>query len=82
MAAVSAVSQKIQKSWISLLTLGAAADYIRLTNEGGAPLATKEFALVTGNQESRESDTQPGLKPQGRWPRQRACAVCSLTSEY
>jgi hypothetical protein len=37
-------SQKIQKSSKSVLTLEAAPDYIRLTNEGGAPLATKKFA--------------------------------------
>jgi len=37
-------SQKIQKSSKSVLTLWTAPDYIRLTNEGGAPLATKKFA--------------------------------------
>ena len=42
------------------MTLGRPPDYIRLNNEGGAPLATREFALVLGNQESRVSDTQLG----------------------
>lgn len=30
-----------------MLTLGRAPDYIRLINEGGAPLATKKFASET-----------------------------------
>jgi len=55
-------SQKIQKSSRSVLTVRRAAAYIRLTNEGGAPLATKKFALVERNPESRVSDT---LKGQG-----------------
>ncbi|WP_296747296.1 hypothetical protein, partial [Mesorhizobium sp.] len=38
------LSQKIQKSSKSVLTVRVGADYIRLTNEGGAPLATKKFA--------------------------------------
>ncbi|WP_292520408.1 hypothetical protein, partial [Mesorhizobium sp.] len=53
-------SQKIQKSPKSLLTLWTPADYIRLTNEGGAPLATKKFAsrsALCEIQESRVSDT-------------------------
>ncbi|WP_245455065.1 hypothetical protein [Mesorhizobium sp. M9A.F.Ca.ET.002.03.1.2] len=54
-------SQKIQKSSKSLLTLWTPPDYIRLTNEGGAPLATKKFASKSALreiQESRVSDTQ------------------------
>ncbi|WP_292192664.1 hypothetical protein, partial [Mesorhizobium sp.] len=53
-------SQKIQKRPKSLLTLWTPADYIRLTNEGGAPLATKKFAsrsALCEIQESRVSDT-------------------------
>ncbi len=53
-------SQKIQKSSRSVLTVRRAAAYIRLTNEGGAPLATKKFALVERNPESRVSDTLQG----------------------
>ncbi|TPN75019.1 hypothetical protein FJ988_29845, partial [Mesorhizobium sp. CU3] len=37
-------SQKIQKSSNSVLTRRGSSDYIRPTNEGGAPLATKKFA--------------------------------------
>ncbi|MGX9572835.1 hypothetical protein, partial [Mesorhizobium sp. f-mel] len=54
-------SQKIQKRPKSLLTLWTPADYIRLTNEGGAPLATKKFAsrsALCEIQESRVSDTR------------------------
>jgi hypothetical protein len=54
-------SQKIQKRSKSLLTLWTPPDYIRLTNEGGAPLATKKFASKSALceiQESRVSDTQ------------------------
>ncbi|TGQ45929.1 hypothetical protein EN859_006210 [Mesorhizobium sp. M00.F.Ca.ET.216.01.1.1] len=54
-------SQKIQKSSKSLLTLWTPPDYIRLTNEGGAPLATKKFASKSALceiQESRVSDTR------------------------
>ena len=60
------VSQKIQKTSESVLTLRRGADYIRLTNEGGAPLATKEFApksALVEFQESRVSDTLPAPKP-------------------
>jgi hypothetical protein len=40
--------KKIKKLPKSLLTPEGAAAYIRLTNEGGAPLATRKFALVNG----------------------------------
>ena len=64
-------SQKIQKTSKSQLTLRRAADYIRLTNEGGAPLATKKFASkmpwLSEIQESRVSDTLPGQKPKADW---------------
>ena len=40
-------SQKVQKREKWLLTVRGGGDYIRLTNEGGAPLAAKKFALVT-----------------------------------
>jgi hypothetical protein len=59
-------SQKIQKSSKSLLTLWTPPDYIRLNNEGGAPLATKKFASKSALreiQESRVSDTQKAPKP-------------------
>jgi hypothetical protein len=59
-------SQKNQKSSKSLLTLWTPPDYIRLTNEGGAPLATKKFASKSALreiQESRVSDTQQAPKP-------------------
>ena len=59
-------SQKIQKRSKSLLTLWTPPDYIRLTNEGGAPLATKKFASKSALceiQESRVSDTQWAPKP-------------------
>jgi hypothetical protein len=59
-------SQKIQKSSNSVLTLWTPPDYIRLTNEGGAPLATKKFASKSALceiQESRVSDTQQAPKP-------------------
>ncbi|RWN47512.1 MAG: hypothetical protein EOS04_36345, partial [Mesorhizobium sp.] len=68
-----------------LLTLWMGADYIRLTNEGGAPLATKKFAsrsALCEIQESRVSDTRTAPKPKAYGPRQRVCDVCSLTIEY
>jgi hypothetical protein len=63
--------KKIEKLRKSVLTVWAGADYIRLTNEGGAPLATKKFASETAlerNQESRVSDTRPGPKPKATGP--------------
>ena len=50
-------------------------------NEGGAPLATKEFALVK-SKESRVSDTLPGPSQKRYGPRHRVCGVGSLTIEY
>lgn len=38
------LTQKVQKTLAAVLTPGTTPDYIRLTNEGGAPLATKKFA--------------------------------------
>ena len=35
------LSQKVQKLWFGVLTVWIGGDYIRLTNEGGAPLAAK-----------------------------------------
>ena len=65
-------SQIVQKSWNRLLTLWEAPDYIRLTNEGGAPLASKKFASTTvvseEIQESRVSDTRLGPKPKADRP--------------
>jgi hypothetical protein len=49
----NSLSQKIQKSWKTLLTVRSTPDYIRLNNEGGAPLATPEFA-------SKEAALSPG----------------------
>ena len=66
-----------------MLTVRRGADYIRLNNEGGAPLATREFALVLGNHESRVSDTQPGPKPKSNRAHDIAFRnVCSLKTEY
>jgi hypothetical protein len=39
--------KKIEKVRKSVLTVWRGADYIRLTNEGGAPLAPKKFASET-----------------------------------
>ncbi|MBZ9726656.1 hypothetical protein LB554_22205, partial [Mesorhizobium sp. CO1-1-11] len=36
------LSQKVQKHLGNVLTVLVGGDYIRLTNEGGAPLATKK----------------------------------------
>jgi len=55
---------KKERSW--LLTVWSGGDYIRPTNEGGAPLATKKFASKSALyeiQESRVSDTRTGPKP-------------------
>ena len=61
------LSQKVQKLSNGVLTVLLGGDYIRLTNEGGAPLATKKFASKTALreiQESRVSDTRTAPKPQ------------------
>jgi hypothetical protein len=42
--ALKLLSQKVQKHHRWLLTVLVGGDYIRLTNEGGAPLAAKQFA--------------------------------------
>ncbi len=45
--------------------------YIRLTNEGGAPLATKKFASVSALdeiQESRVSDLDLARSRKAEWP--------------
>ena len=63
------LSQKIQKSSKSVLTVRVAPDYIRLTNEGGAPLATKKFAskiALCEIQESRVSDTRTAPEPRAK----------------
>ena len=44
------------------MTVWRGAAYIRLTNEGGAPLAAKKFALVERFQESRVSDLCGALR--------------------
>jgi hypothetical protein len=62
-------SQKIQKSSKSVLTPRVPPDYIRLTNEGGAPLATKKFASKSALceiQESRVSDTREAPEPKAK----------------
>ena len=59
--------EKSKKLWFGVLTVWIGGDYIRLTNEGGAPLATKKFASKTALseiQESRVSDTRTAPKPQ------------------
>ncbi|TPM98092.1 hypothetical protein FJ977_14065 [Mesorhizobium sp. B2-1-3A] len=66
------LSQKVQKLWNVVLTVLVGGDYIRLTNEGGAPLATKKFASKTALceiQESRVSDTRTAPKPRCNGPR-------------
>ncbi|TGS45205.1 hypothetical protein EN825_12620, partial [Mesorhizobium sp. M8A.F.Ca.ET.182.01.1.1] len=49
------LSQKVQKLCEGVLTVLVGGDYIRLTNEGGAPLATKKFASKTALSEIQES---------------------------
>ncbi|ESZ78557.1 hypothetical protein X726_00060 [Mesorhizobium sp. L103C105A0] len=49
------------------MTVLVGGDYIRLTNEGGAPLAAKQFAsekALVRIQESRVSDTRTAPKPE------------------
>ncbi|QKC94822.1 hypothetical protein EB231_08820 [Mesorhizobium sp. NZP2298] len=78
------LSQKVQKLWNAVLTVLVGGDYIRLTNEGGAPLATKKFASKTALceiQESRVSDTRTAPKPRCNGPRRCVCGVCSLKIE-
>ena len=60
------LSQKVQKHEFMVLTVWLGGDYIRLTNEGGAPLAAKQFAsekALVRIQESRVSDTRTAPKP-------------------
>ncbi|WP_292862397.1 hypothetical protein, partial [Mesorhizobium sp.] len=60
------LSQKVQKLCDGVLTVLVGGDYIRLTNEGGAPLATKKFAskvALDEIQESRVSDTRTAPEP-------------------
>ena len=45
------------------MTLCGYPAYIRLTNEGGTPLAALRFGLVGEIIESRVSDTRPGPEP-------------------
>jgi hypothetical protein len=57
---------KSSKTSNELLTVLVGGDYIRLTNEGGSPLATKKFAskpALCEIQESRVSDTRTAPKP-------------------
>ncbi|MET2833090.1 hypothetical protein ABVQ20_40080, partial [Mesorhizobium shangrilense] len=52
-----------------VLTVCRGGDYIRLNNEGGAPLATKKFASTTALreiQESRVSDTRTAPEPRAK----------------
>ncbi|MGX9080955.1 hypothetical protein [Mesorhizobium sp. 98Argb] len=63
------LSQKVQKLSGCVLTVWIGGDYIRLTNEGGAPLATKKFASKTALceiQESRVSDTRTAPEPKAK----------------
>jgi hypothetical protein len=58
---------KKERSW--QLTVWIGGDYIRLTNEGGSPLATKKFASVPALseiQESRVSDTRTAPEPKAK----------------
>jgi hypothetical protein len=68
-AAPKLLSQKVQKLCEGVLTVLVGGDYIRLTNEGGAPLATKKFASKTALseiQESRVSDTRTAPEPKAK----------------
>jgi hypothetical protein len=70
---------KKERSWLLTVRLG--GDYIRLTNEGGAPLATKKFAsrsALCEIQESRVSDTRKGPKPKSDAGHDIASAVSVL----
>ncbi|MBZ9774515.1 hypothetical protein [Mesorhizobium sp. CO1-1-8] len=63
------LSQKVQKHCRSVLTVLVGGDYIRLTNEGGSPLATKKFAskpALSEIQESRVSDTRTAPEPKAK----------------
>ncbi|WP_246680499.1 hypothetical protein [Mesorhizobium sp. B2-4-13] len=63
------LSQKVQKHLGTVLTVLVGGDYIRLTNEGGAPLATKKFAsrsALSEIQESRVSDTRTAPEPKAK----------------
>jgi hypothetical protein len=63
------LSQKVQKLLHGVLTVWMCGDYIRLTNEGGSPLATKKFASVPALseiQESRVSDTRTAPEPKAK----------------
>ena len=63
------LSQKVQKLLVGVLTVWLGGDYIRLTNEGGSPLATKKFASVPALseiQESRVSDTRTAPEPKAK----------------
>jgi hypothetical protein len=63
------LSQKLQKHCRCVLTVVVGGDYIRLTNEGGSPLATKKFAskpALSEIQESRVSDTRTAPEPKAK----------------
>jgi len=60
---------KSSKTLRWLLTVVEGGDYIRLTNEGGTPLATKKFASKPARceiQESRVSDTRTAPEPKAK----------------
>ena len=60
------LDEKSKKLWNGVLTVLVGGDYIRLTNEGGAPQAAKQFAsekALVRIQESRVSDTRTAPKP-------------------
>jgi len=70
---------KKERSW--LLTARQGHDYIRPTNEGGAPLATKKFAsrsALDEIQESRVSDTLKGREPKANEPATMRFALSDL----
>ncbi|TGR15980.1 hypothetical protein EN840_35605, partial [Mesorhizobium sp. M8A.F.Ca.ET.197.01.1.1] len=71
----------IQKSSKSVLTVRVTPDYIRLTNEGGTPLAIEKFAsrsALCEIQESRVSDTRRAPKPQAKRGHHIASAMSVL----
>ncbi|WP_435926513.1 hypothetical protein ACSGFO_08415 [Mesorhizobium sp. WSM4083] len=61
--------EKSKKHYGCVLTVVVGGDYIRLTNEGGSPLATKKFAskpALSEIQESRVSDTRTAPEPKAK----------------
>lgn len=79
---VMKICVSVQESWIVLLTGWDGGAYIRLNNEGGAPLAGREFvsakAFLEVIQESRLGDTRRGPEPKAKVPFDTVYAVSVL----